>query len=405
MEMAKIEEWMLQRKGKSVDLLQTWCAINSWTQNRQGLAMMLEAIKEAFACLPFTVEEIDLPTWKQWDDKGAVVEVELGKALLFRKQTKASKKVLLGGHMDTVYPPYSTFQTTTREGSILKGPGVADMKGGIVTLLLALEAFEHFKEDSDLSWEVLISPDEEVGSPGSRLHWEKAASRAHLGLVFEPSFSDGALVDRRKGSATYTVIVQGKAAHAGRDFHLGISAVKALAEFIVKAYAAAGEYSGMSLNVANVKSSEVLNIVAADSSCRLNMRSFDPLHLQQLQKMLYEIAQKIALQAGVRIELLLESDRSPKLFEGKTVNLYKRFEQCAEEMGLKISLRPSGGLSDGNILASCHLPTIDSLGVIGGNLHTEDEYMLLDSLPERAQLTTQFLLRYAQGQFPELELR
>ena len=136
--------------------------------------------------------------------------------------------------MDTVYAVDHPFQKSVRiDDKILRGPGATDAKGGIVVMLVVLQAFERSPWAEKVGWEVLINPDEEIGSPGSAPLLIQAAKRNHLGLVFEPSLPDGNLVGARKGSGNFTVIARGKAAHAGRDPQLGRNAIDALARFIV----------------------------------------------------------------------------------------------------------------------------------------------------------------------------
>lgn len=225
MKTAEALQWLDGQKTEATALLIKWASINSWSENPSGLAEMAEVLKESFSPLADKTEEIKLP---EWESK------PLGNALLFSKRKSALNKILLGGHMDTVYPPNSPFQTCRIEGSNLIGPGVADMKGGLVVLYLALAAFE--KTHPDLGWITIINPDEEIGSPGSRTLWKEQAKEVSLALLFEPSFSDGAIVTARKGSMNFHLTVSGTPAHAGRDFRKGKSAIKAISLFINEAY-------------------------------------------------------------------------------------------------------------------------------------------------------------------------
>lgn len=383
METAKALQWLDKQKQEATKLLIKWASINSWSENPSGLAKMAEVLKESFSPLSDTTEEIKLP---DWDKK------PLGKALLFTKRSAASQKILLGGHMDTVYPPNSPFQSCKQEGSNLIGPGVADMKGGLVVLYLALAAFE--KTNPDLGWITVINPDEEIGSPGSRNLWKQQAKEVKLALLFEPSFPDGALVKARKGSMNFHLSVTGTPAHAGRDFHKGKSAIKAISLFIHEAYSLSEKYADLSLNVAGLHSDSPLNVVASEASCMINIRSFDLADLEKLKHDLELLSAAIGKKTETSFRLDLSLQKQPKPFTKETEALFKQLELAGE---IKLSTRESGGLSDGNVLAEAKLPCIDTLGVIGGNLHTPNEYMEIESMIERAKLIFLFLNQFAKG--------
>src|SRR5262249_39128994 len=155
------------------------------------------------------------------DDEGREKSRPLGKALAFQSPPRAGPRVLLGIHYDTVFGVDHLFQSVTRvDENTLRGPGVCDAKGGLLVLLHALLALERSPVAGSLAWEVLLNPDEEIGSPGSGSLFAAAAKRNDIGLLFEPALPDGSLVASRKGSGNFTFIVHGRAAHAGRDAHL-----------------------------------------------------------------------------------------------------------------------------------------------------------------------------------------
>ena len=228
-------EWIGTQQQEMVALLESWASINSGTDNLDGLAKDLAALEQEFYHLGGTMQAIPLPPRIRIDAKGQAVEEPTGNALFISKHPKAPIRILLGGHMDTVYPATSAFQEVSHlDMNTMRGPGVADMKGGLVVLLKALDALEQSPFAGKLGWEVLITPDEEVGSQGSKALWIEGAQRHQLALLFEPAFSDGSLVSARKGSANFTVVAKGKAAHAGRDFHSGRNAISAIVRFIVR---------------------------------------------------------------------------------------------------------------------------------------------------------------------------
>lgn len=365
-------QWIEKQKGEALNLLKKWANINSWSHNANGLNQMAAEIKKVFAPLADTSSNLS-----------------------FLKRKEAPKRILLGGHMDTVYPPESPFQTCQEMGSRLIGPGVADMKGGLVVLWLALLAFEKFSDSKTFGWEVFINPDEEIGSPHSRREWEEKGKNACMGLLFEPSFSDGALVDRRKGSSSFKISIQGTPAHAGRDFEKGRSAILAISVFITEAYKTAKELEEVTINAGELVAHSPLNVIAEKASCSLNIRSFKTDKLHQMKEKLEKLAHKIEKETETSINLLVTVTKEPKIFTEETKKIFHELQQCANELNNTLTLRESGGLSDGNILSAVNLPCIDTLGVIGGHLHTADEYMEIDSMIERAKLVYLFLCRYS----------
>lgn len=365
-------KWIEEQREWALELLIKWACINSWSYNSKGLDQMKKSIKEIFDPLADSVNELE-----------------------FVKRSFAKKKILLGGHLDTVYPPHSPFQFCQVLGSKLIGPGVADMKGGLIVLYLSLSAFEKFSPIKSFGWEVFINSDEEIGSPESRKLWKIKGKNADFGLLFEPSFSDGALVDRRKGSINFKVEIKGIPAHVGRDFKKGRSAIIALAQFINKADLLAKTYSGLTLNVGEIHSDSPINIVAEFASCQINIRSFKKTHLLLIQKRLTELSVEISRATETTIHLIPLSKKLPKPFTRETKGLFETLNESARSLNMTLTTRPSGGLSDGNILAEVNLPCLDTLGVIGGNLHTPEEYMEIESMIKRAKLIYSFLYQYA----------
>jgi len=225
-----------------VSLVTRLANINSGTYHLAGLHHLSQGIQLAFASLNAdTTERLALSPHQKIDSRGRPVQAPLGDALRFRKRPDAALRVFLCIHMDTVYPEDSPFQQTRLlEPDKLNGPGVTDAKGGIVIMLIALECLERFLASGApdihpglLGWEVLLNPDEEIGSPGSRPYLLEAAKRNHLGLLFEPALPDGSLASERKGSGNFTVVVRGRSAHAGRNPQDGRSAIVALAQIIL----------------------------------------------------------------------------------------------------------------------------------------------------------------------------
>jgi glutamate carboxypeptidase len=269
------------------------------------------------------------------------------------------------------------------------------MKGGLAVMLISLLALERSPYAENIGWQVLINPDEEVGSLSSAHLFEQAAKKCQVGLIFEPAFSDGAFVSGRKGSASYTVIARGKAAHSGRDFSQGRSAIYAIAHYMNILETMNHPESGFTVNVGFIEGGGPVNIVPDFALCKVNIRSSDPDKMKGFLQVLEDIAVQCRQRDGIQIEITQDTLRLPKPFDEKTQKLFKDFEACAKNLHIPFQLRESGGVCDGNILSAAGLPTIDSLGVVGGQIHTHDEFIHLPSLIQRAQLTTQYLLKLA----------
>lgn len=391
--------WLDTQHVKMCELLQRWAEVNSWSRNLHGLAKMLSELETELQVLGGGSERIDLPPQELPEPDGALVSQQLGQALRIRKRQCAPLRVFLGCHLDTVYPPDHPFQhTVLADASTMMGPGVADAKGGLVVMLKALEAFERCPWAQNLGWEVLINPDEEIGSPGSAYLFKEAASNNHLGLVFEPCFPDGNFVGARKGSGNFTVIARGRAAHAGRDPHLGRNAVSALAWFIVVLNAFAASESGITVNVGYLHGGGAVNVVPDMAVCRFNARVQTVRDQIMLEQYLARVMEGIKNVDGISLEQYGSFLRPPKPLDPSWQWLLESLVKCGRDLGSEIGWRDSGGACDGNNLAAQGLPTVDTLGVKGGEIHSSREYALLDSLTERAKITALFLMRLAAGE-------
>ncbi len=373
-----------------VEQLISWANINSGSENLQGLAAMSVALRTAFHSLGAPIEQVRLPPRKKVDSKGHIIELPNADALHISKHPKAGVKVLFAGHMDTVFDANSPFQKAERHGDRLIGPGVADMKGGLLVMLKVLEQLEQSPLAGKIGWEVIINPDEEIGSSGSAHLFEEAAKRNQVGLLFEPTFDDGSLVSARKGSANYTIVAYGRSAHAGRDFSQGRNAISALARLIIEADQLTDLKKGLTVNFGQIEGGTAANIVPDLALAKLNVRAAEVKDLIGFKEKLQLIAHDHQ-HDGVHFVIHELISRAPKPFDAKHQQLYAKLQAAAKELNLNLTWKPSGGVCDGNILAAAGLPTIDTLGVIGGQLHTHDEFMLINSLEEKIGLVTRFL--------------
>ncbi len=391
--------WLDSQYDRMCELLLEWSDVNSGTRNTGGLEVMLGALKKEFQELGGKAEEIDLPDHKAFALLDNDSSLQLGSALRIRKRPAAPLRVLLCCHMDTVYPQDHPFQQSKRiDDNTMRGPGVTDAKGGIVVMLMALQAFEKSPWNTNLGWEVLINPDEEIGSPGSASLLAKSAQVNHLGLVFEPCFPNGHLVGNRKGSGNFKLVVRGKAAHAGKDSHLGRNAISALAWFIVVLNAFASTEAGLTVNVGYLEGGGPVNVVPDRAECRFNVRVVSRRDQRIMEEFLERVTKGIKLIDGLSMELHGGFARPPKMLDSISREVLENVIECGRQLGLSLEVHASGGACDGNNLAATGLPTIDSLGVRGAEIHTRREHVFLDSLLERSKLTALLLMKLGSGE-------
>jgi len=383
------------------DLVAGWVNINTNTRNLDGLARMAAVLQQHLTNLGITVKQVPLPPEQIVDSRGNVISVPLGRALHAVVRPQAPLRVFLNIHTDTVYPADDAFQVAELlDANTLRGPGVIDAKGGLAVMLIALEAIEGSTVAANIGCEIFINPDEEIGSPGSASFFAAAAKRNHLGLLFEPAMPDGALVAERKGSGNFSLVVRGRSAHAGRDFSAGRNAVLAAADFAIRVNQINATLPDVTVNVAKIEGGGPPNVVPDLAVLRLNARVARREDQEKVELELNAAAHEIATRHGVSGTLHGHFASPPKQLDAPTRVLCAHIESCGKELGIPVSWRPSGGASDGNKLAAAGLPVIDTLGPRGAKLHSPEEFLLLDSLTERAKLVTLLLLRLATGELP-----
>jgi glutamate carboxypeptidase len=376
------------KKDPMLEKLLQLSTINSGTGNLAGLAQMLEELKLLITPMADEIEVIDPQTHERVDHEGIKHTENYGKVLSIKKRADAPIRVLLCGHMDTVFPLGHPFQSPRIiDNNTLQGPGVADMKGGLLVMLAALEAFEGSNQSSDLGWQVIINADEETGSLGSSSILESAALEAHAGMIYEPALADGTLVRARKGSGNFTLVINGKSAHAGREFSKGRNAIVAMGKAMSALNALNNVNDSITVNIARVTGGSAFNVVPDKAVCQFNVRCKAAGEQTLLEKNLEEITAEINLLDGIHAELSGQFSRAPKLITSANQLLIDWAKECGESINLDMQFKDTGGCCDGNNLAAVGLPNIDTLGVRGANIHTDQEFMLVDSLTERAQLS------------------
>lgn len=377
--------------------------VNSGTMNMPGLSAIAAMLTGMFATLEAPLEKIALPPLIEIDARGNTVTSPLGQALRLRKpmdQVKpGSPRVFLCIHYDTVYAADHAFQhCTLLDDNTLRGPGVADAKGGIIILLTALRALERSPWRNKFSWEILLNPDEEIGTPGSAHLLREAATRHDIGLLFEPALESGGFAAPRKGSGNFSLIVRGKAAHAGRHFEKGRNAMHLIAQAIVELASLNDlkeSHPGLTLNVGTIDGGGPANIVPDLAIARFNVRVTTPQQQAFVEEKLAQLIASLNKREGYTAQLHGSFSSPPKPLDAPTLAILEKLRECGREIGLDLTWQPTGGVCDGNKLAAAGLSNVDTLGPRGGSIHSENEFLLLDSLTERAKLTALLLVKIA----------
>lgn len=388
------------RRGEMVATLEKWCAINTGSHNLEGLARMRAALEKAFSDLG-RAETIAAEPQSVVAPSGEIMERPLGGCMRLIKRPQAPVRVLLAGHMDTVFPVDHPFQKARYlDGDTLNAPGGADMKGGLLIMLYALKAIETSPLAERIGYEVLINADEEIGSPGSAPLLHEAAKRAQFACVYEPAMPDGALAGARKGSGNFSAIIGGRSAHAGRDHASGRNAVVAAAEFIARIDALTGQREGLTVNAARLDGGAPNNVVPDNAVVRFNVRVERGEDAGWVEEQVKAFIGEIGAREGFAAHLHGGFGRPPKPMTPQLEAFFRALREIGVELGVDINWKSTGGVCDGNNIAAAGIPVIDTLGARGANIHSADEFVKLDSLEERAKLSAALLLRIAAGDIP-----
>ncbi|MEM6750757.1 MAG: hydrolase [Planctomycetota bacterium] len=378
-----------------------WSAVNSGSWNPDGLARMVDTLAQAVAHdFGEAPQRVDLPPLTRVLDTGETESVATGPALVLRRRPEAPRRVLLGIHYDTVFGPEHPFQAVREHDGKLHGPGVVDAKGGIAVMLEALRAFEASPFAERLGWTLFLNPDEEVGTLSSRPLLQELASEHDFGLVFEPALPDGSLVGARKGSGNFDVVMRGVSAHAGRDFAQGRNAVAALSTALATAAGITDPARGLTVNVARVSGGGASNIVPDLAVGRLNVRMSDPADAPDAVHQLRQAVASAADRFGCTSALHGRVTSPPKPNGPGLESLIEQTLAATRDLtGQTLAVHATGGVCDGNKLAAAGLPTLDTMGPVGGDLHSDREWLDRSSLAPRAHVAAEVLARYAQGLF------
>jgi glutamate carboxypeptidase len=369
-----------------------WSAVNSGSRNLAGLKTMAGLLADAFAGLPGEVELVAPDPVEIVEADGAVREVGHGAHLLVTVRPEAPVQLLFTGHYDTVFGAEHPFQATrTLDDGRINGPGTADMKGGIALMLAALKAVETTPAAAGFGYQVLIDSDEEVGSPSSAALIARCARGKAAAFTYEPALPDGTLAGARAGSGNFSIVITGRSAHAGRNPEDGRNALLAAADLALRLEKAIGPR--LSVNPARIDGGGPNNVVPDHAVLRVNFRPHTPEDEARARAHLDSAVAVVAAQREVQVHVHGGFGRPPKPLDPAAERLFGLVQDCGAALGQAIGWRATGGVCDGNNIAACGVPVVDTMGARGGAIHSAEEFLIPESLPERAQLSTLAIMR------------
>ncbi|CUS46110.1 MAG: hydrolase [Pseudomonadota bacterium] len=375
--------------------VQEWSSINSGTRNISGVAAMAGKLSDAFAILPGKIDLVAPAPVTSVGPDGAVSDLAHGRHFHLTVRPQAPVQMLFTGHMDTVYPVDHPFQALTfLDKGTLNGPGVADMKGGLSVMLAALNAVEASPLAGRIGYEVVINSDEETGSASSAALLAQAARGKAAALTYEPALPDGTLAGERGGTGNFSIVVHGKSAHAGRNPDEGRNAIVAAADIALRLSTLRSPT--LAVNPARIEGGGPNNVVPELAILRINFRPSSLEEIVRAQAAIDSVVAAVMAEHDVKIHVHGGFNRPPKPIDPGAAKLFELVKAAGADLGLAIAWRTTGGVCDGNNIAACGVPVVDTMGPRGGAIHSPDEFLIVDSLAERAALSALTILRIAE---------
>ncbi|WP_438315792.1 M20 family metallopeptidase [Sporosarcina sp. FA9] len=367
-----MKKYLQSKEDEMLLLLERLVNIDSGSANKAGIDEVGGILKSEYERLGFTVEVIEEPN--------------NGNNLLIQYEDTNSPEIIVVAHMDTVFKVGTASERpfSIKEGRAY-GPGVIDMKASQVSLLYAVKALIANKRTGFENLRIVLNSDEEIGSPTSKDLIEQQATGKKFALIMEPARKDGSLVTARRGGGEYSLYVTGKAAHSGIEPQNGISAIDELAHKIIKLHTLTNHEEGITVNVGLIEGGESVNTVAPTAVGHIDIRINKAEQAAVLAKQIEDICGVSDL-PGTSLRLEGGIDRPPLVKTDKTIQLLQIIKHVGNAIGIDVTDTATGGASDASFTSVAGVPTIDGLGPIGGDAHTEKEYLEIPSLIERTEL-------------------
>ncbi len=380
---------MFNAYDKFLEDFQTIVNIDSSSDHLPGIQRMAQFFQERFSAIGLTAEilfqgDAKVPCLQAISSYGPVVRIYDGPGS--DNGDNPVYDIMFLGHMDTVFPFGEVEKRQfSIQGDKALGPGVCDMKGGLLVVLHALETLKKEGVLDKMSVCVAFNGDEETGSKASKKWIKSTAKKSRRVFVFEPCRPGHRLVSQRKGGGWFHVNVTGKEAHAGADPDKGINAVVELANQIIAIDKLNDPARGTSAQVTVVNGGDKVNIIPNQAMASVDVRIAKLEEKQRVEDFFKALSEKAVLD-GARISVEGKIDRPPMEITLKSQALLDLIILEGKKMEVEVSSIATGGCSDGNFTAALGIPTIDGMGLVGANSHRQDEYVELSSIPTMVNL-------------------
>ena len=393
----ELTSWLDSQEGNMLEMLERITNINSGSLNKQGVNELALIFGEELHQLGFSISTLPVEAIEMPSCPGSDYNVDVADHILASKIGSGSK-LLMMGHLDTVFPPGSPFQKFSREGDTMYGPGVSDMKGGLVVMLYALKALNESDELGDKSITVLLNSDEEMGSLSSRKYLEEQALVHDWGLVYESS-GNNRFTRERKGLGQARFVVHGRASHAGGAHEQGRSAIKELAYKIVQIENITDYETGVTVNVGVISGGEARNTIAPCAEALIDLRYPEAQQgidaVAQFEEIFGSVFSYPINPGEITTESWSNLHRPAKIATPESDYLLNKTIAIGRLLGQELGVGDSGGGTDGSLTQAVGLPTLDSLGSAGTGAHSNREQGRVSSLVERAKLSAILIRRLA----------
>lgn len=368
----EIRQFIKEHEQEMLALLERIVLINSYTANKPGVDAVGAVLEEVMTEAGFAVRR----------DKQSIA----GDNLIAENALRASGGgVLLCGHMDTVFPPEDGFNCFRHEGETVIGPGVVDMKGGLVVGIYALKALDAVGLLDDMPVAFVFNSDEEIGSPDSQALIIEEAQKSDLAFVFECAGLDGEIVTARKGKMSFNLKIKGQAGHAGNLQGQKPSAILELAHQTIGLEALNDAEAGISVNAGVVNGGTGPNTVAPSAEAMIECRYKKEADGQRLRDQALKLAASPSV-VGTTCHLEVIPGRPTMEKNSGIAKLYDTVARVGAELNIPVHEEARGGVSDANFIAKAGTPVLDGMGPSGARDHSHDEYMLTASLAQRTIL-------------------
>lgn len=396
------DEAICERVSDLEDAMQSrtfdWAKINTGSWNRVGLDALAPSLGDAFSALDAKIELIETDPFETVGKSGQIETFETGPVIRISARKNAPHQIVMSGHYDTVFPANTFTEITDLGDGKFNGPGLADMKGGLSIMLAALQAFEQGTLSDQLGYQIVVTPDEETGNFASAPFLTEAAkSGALIGMTYEPCMDTGAMSGGRKGSAVFDIVLHGRSAHAGRAKEDGRSAIEAAAELVLGLERLNRARDGVTFNVGSIDGGSAVNIVPDLAVIRFGARAPDADAAAWATEQVQALLQAAIARDGISGHVHGGFYRPPKPRNEAQQKLFDAVAETGKAIGLELEFVDTGGVCEGNNIFAAGVPNVDTLGVMGGRIHSDEEYVIMSSFVERAQLSALLLNRIADG--------